>query len=134
MPQEYGRIGQRRFAGIFSEEFLRELQGKHGIEVHREMSENDDVCGAIIFVIEALVRQCTWTVAPGGESAKDKEAAEFVESCMTDMQDTWTDTISEILSFLPFFAEPRSWLPAGGAGVDSRFGANPGRCGGICEK
>ena len=42
MPQEYGRIGQRRFAGIFSEEFLRELQGKHGIEVYREMSENDE--------------------------------------------------------------------------------------------
>ena len=102
MPQEYGRIGQRRFAGVFSEEFLRELQGKHGIEVYREMSENDDVCGAIIFVIETLIRQCTWSVAPGGDSAKDKEAAEFVESCMADMQDTWTDTISEILSFLPF--------------------------------
>ena len=102
MPQEYGRIGQRRFAGVFSEEFLRELQGKHGIEVYREMSENDDVCGAIIFVIETLIRQCTWTVAPGGDSAKDKESAEFVESCMADMQDTWTDTISEILSFLPF--------------------------------
>ena len=102
MPQEYGRIGQRRFAGVFSEEFLRELQGKHGIEVYREMSENDDVCGAVIFVIETLIRQCTWTVAPGGDSAKDKESAEFVESCMADMQDTWTDTISEILSFLPF--------------------------------
>lgn len=105
MPQsmkEYGRIGQRRFGGIFSEEFLRELQGKHGIEVYREMSENDDICGAIIFVIEMLIRQSTWTVAPGGSSAKDKECAEFVESCMNDMQDTWTDTISEILSFLPF--------------------------------
>lgn len=38
MPQsmkEYGRIGQRRYAGIFYEEFLRELQGKRGIEVYR---------------------------------------------------------------------------------------------------
>ena len=46
--KEYGSIGQRRYAGMFSEEFLRELQGKRGIEVYREMSENDEVCGAIL--------------------------------------------------------------------------------------
>ena len=105
MPQsmkEYGSIGQRRYAGIFAEEFLKELQGKHGIEVYREMSENDDVCGAILYTIEMLIRKTNWSIQPGGGSAKDKECAEFVESCMGDMQDTWTDTISEILSFLPF--------------------------------
>ena len=105
MPQsmkEYGSIGQRRYAGIFAEEFLKELQGKHGIEVYREMSENDDVCGAILYTIEMLIRKTNWSVQPGGETAKDKECAEFVQSCMEDMQDTWTDTISEILSFLPF--------------------------------
>lgn len=100
--KEYGSIGQRRYAGIFSEEFLRELQGKRGIEVYREMSENDDVCGAILYAIETLIRQSTWSVQPGGSTAKDLECAEFVESCMNDMQDTWTDTISEILSFLTF--------------------------------
>lgn len=50
--KEYGSIGQRRYAGMFSEEFLRELQGKRGIEVYREMSENDEVCGAILYAIE----------------------------------------------------------------------------------
>lgn len=100
--KEYGRIGQRRYAGIFSEEFLRELQGKRGIEIYREMSENDEVCGSIIYAIEALIRQADWNVQPGGASAKDLACAEFVESCMNDMQDTWTDTISEILSFLTY--------------------------------
>ena len=100
--KEYGSIGQRRYAGIFAEEFLKELQGKRGIEVYREMSENDDVCGAIIYTIEMLIRKSTWSIQPGGDSAKDQECAEFVESCMNDMQDTWTDTISEILSFLTF--------------------------------
>lgn len=99
---EYGSIGQRRYAGIFSEEFLRELQGKRGIEVYREMSENDEMCGAILYAVETLIRQSTWSIQPGGSSKKDKECAEFVESCMADMQDTWTDTISEILSFLTF--------------------------------
>ena len=92
--KEIGRIGQRRYGGTIYEEFLHELRGTRGIEVYREMSENDDVVGAILFAIEMLVRQCDWNVEPGGDTAKDKEAAEFVESCMHDMQDTWTDTIS----------------------------------------
>ncbi len=100
--KEIGRIGQRRYGGTLYEEFLPELRGKRGIGVYHEMSENDDIVGAILFAIEMLVRQCRWSVEPGGMTAKDKEAAEFVEGCMNDMQDTWIDTISEILSFLTY--------------------------------
>lgn len=100
--KEIGRVGQRRYGGTFYEEFLHELRGRRGIETYREMSENDDVVGAILFAIEMLVRQCDWNVEPGGDTAKDKEAAEFVESCMDDMQETWIDTVSEILSFLTY--------------------------------
>ncbi len=102
MQKEIGRIGQRRFGGIVYEEFLPELRGSKGVEIYREMSENDDVIGAILYAIEMLVRQTKWNVEPGGSTAKDKEAAEFVESCMDDMQNTWVDTISEILSFLTY--------------------------------
>ena len=99
---ELGRIGQKRYGGFFYEEFLRELQGKRGVETYREMADNDDVIGAILFSVEMLIRQATWSVQPGGPEAVDQEAAEFVESCMYDMQDTWTDTISEVLSFLTY--------------------------------
>lgn len=102
MQKEIGRIGQRRFGGIVYEEFLPELRGSRGVEIYREMSENDDVVGAILYAVEMLVRQTKWNVEPGGSTAKDKEAAEFVESCMDDMQNTWVDTISEILSFLTY--------------------------------
>ena len=100
--KEIGRIGQRRYGGTIYEEFLPGLRGKRGIAVYSEMSDNDDIVGAILFAIEMLVRQCDWNVEPGGDTVKDKEAAEFVESCMNDMQDTWIDTISEILSFLTY--------------------------------
>lgn len=68
--KEIGRIGQRRYGGTIYEEFLHELRGTRGIEVYREMSENDDVVGAILFAIEMLVRQCDWNVEPGGEHRK----------------------------------------------------------------
>ena len=66
------------------------------------MSENDDVIGAILYAIEMLIRQASWSVQPAGLTPKDEEAVDFIYSCMDDMQDTWTDTISEILSFLTF--------------------------------
>lgn len=100
--KEIGRVGQRRYGGIFYEEFLSELRGRKGAEVFTEMSNNDETIGAILFAIEMLVRQAIWSVEPGGSTAKDREAAEFVKSCMDDMQQTWIDTISEILSFLTY--------------------------------
>ena len=100
--EEIGKIGQYRWGGLFSEEFLKELQGHRGIRIYKEMSENDDIIGAILFAIEMLIRQAHWRVQPAGDEPIDNEAAEFVESCMDDMQSTWTDTISEILSFLTY--------------------------------
>lgn len=99
---ELGRIGQYRYTGTFFEEFLKELHGTRGVEVYKEMSENDPTIGGILFAVEMLIRQCDFNVEPGGSADMDKEAAEFVESCINDMEETWQDTLSEILSFLTF--------------------------------
>lgn len=98
--KELGRIGQKRYGGFFYEEFLKELRGKKGIAVYQEMSENDDIIGAILFSIEMLIRQATWDVQAGGTTEADEKAKDFIWSCMNDMSETWSDTISEILSFL----------------------------------
>lgn len=99
---EVGRVGQFKYAGLFYEEFLHELRGRRGCEVYKEMADNDDIIGAILFAVEMLMRQVTWSIDPAGTTPADKKAAEFMESCMDDMQQTWSDTISEILSFLTF--------------------------------
>lgn len=105
---EIGRIGQLRsgsgkgYGSIFYEEFLPQLQGKRGVNTYAEMADNDPTITAILNAIENLMLQCDFHVEPAGDSAKDKEAAEFVESCMNDMERTWTDTLSEILSFMTF--------------------------------
>ena len=102
MDKEFGRVGAKRYGGLFYEEFLPELQGVRGVRVYEEMSENDDVCGAILFAIKMLIRQASWSVQPASSREIDRQAAEFVESCLHDMQSTWTDTVSEILSFLAY--------------------------------
>ncbi len=105
--KEIGRIGQYRYGSagtgsVFFEEYLKELRGYKGVQAYTEMADNDATVGAILFAVEMLIRKCDFTVEPGGDSSKDKEAAEFVESCMNDMDRTWSDTLSEILSFLTF--------------------------------
>lgn len=100
--KELGRIGQKRYAGFFQEEFLKELRGAKGIEAYREMSENDETVGACLYAIETILKQATWDIKPASNTAKDRECADFVKSCLDDMQDSWIDTISEILSFLSF--------------------------------
>ncbi len=104
---EIGRLGQFRWSGrdggsVFYEEFLKELRGRKGVEVFKEMSENDDIVGAILFAVEMLMRQVKWSVKEAGNSDIDTKAAEFVYSCMYDMDETWSDFISEVLSFLTF--------------------------------
>ena len=102
---EIGRIGQLRNGihgneSIFMEEFLTELQGIRGVQTYTEMVDNDATIGGVWFAIEMLMRNTTFQVEPGGKTAKDKEAAEFVESCMNDMEETWPEFLSECLSFL----------------------------------
>lgn len=99
---EVGRTGLKRWGGRIHEEFLPELSGMNAIRVYREMRENDPVVGAILFAIEMLMRQVSWRVDPVSQNNADLEAAEFLESCLEDMSQTWGDTISEILSFLVY--------------------------------
>ena len=101
--REYGKTGLYRFnTGWIYEEFLTELRGRKGIEVYKEMSENDDVIGAILFATEMLMRQSEWSIQEAGATQIDMDAAEFVRSCMDDMEETWSDFISEVLTFLTY--------------------------------
>ena len=107
MSKELGRIGQHRYGihgnnSIFFEEFHPDLQGLKGVQTYTEMLDNDATIGGVWFAIEMLMRNTKFQIEPGGTTAKDKEAAEFVESCMNDMEQTWAETLSEILSFLPY--------------------------------
>lgn len=99
---EIGRTGQQRYGGVFYEEFLPELRGQRGIKAYREMSENDDIIGSILFAIKMLIRGVHWNVQPASADKIDIECAEFVDSCLYDMEDSWTGTLSEILSFLVY--------------------------------
>jgi hypothetical protein len=124
---EIGRSGLNHWGGEIREEFLRELKGKDGRKVIREMSDNDPIIGAILFAVSMMIRQADPHVRPGIEPKTEtvtktiytangkkwklikqdpattaaQSDAEFVQSCFHDMSETWPDVVSEILTMLP---------------------------------
>jgi hypothetical protein len=99
---ELGTTGLKRASGYIDEEFLPQLRGRKSVQVFKEMSENDPLVGALLFTIDRLIRNVQWNVVPGGKTAEDAKYATFVEECMDDMDGTWQDFISEVLSMLPY--------------------------------
>jgi hypothetical protein len=62
---------------------------------------NDPLIGSILFGIEALVRRVDWNVQAADESTEATEQAEFVQSCLDDMDGQWPgDTLAQVLTFL----------------------------------
>lgn len=97
-----GATGLKRFSGFVYEDFLQELTGSRAAHVYKEMSDNDAVISSFMFIIDKLVRRVPWRIQEASKMEFDLEAAEFVESCINDMEDTWIDTIAEILSMLVY--------------------------------
>lgn len=97
-----GHSGLRIFGGRIYEEWLPELQGDRGIRVYKEMYEQDPVIGAMLFSVEMLIRGVDWTVVAADETPEAEQWRDFCESCLHDMELTWEETLSEILSFLPY--------------------------------
>ena len=59
---EIGYSGLVQYGGRVEEDFLRQLQGKRGYAIYREMAENHPVIGGILQAIEMLFRSVDWTV------------------------------------------------------------------------
>lgn len=101
----YGISGLTRYGAISRvyEEFLRELQGPQGMRSYREMNDNCPIVGAIMFAAQHLCRKVSFKFEPADDTNEAKKVAEFVGSCIFDDLDaTWPDTLSEILTMLPF--------------------------------
>ena len=100
--KQLGVTGLRRYGPYIYEEFLPELRWPQAAKIYQEMSDNDAVIGSVLYLAEMLIRGVEWRVEPASDSAADKEAAAFLSSCMNDMDTSWANVISEILSMLTY--------------------------------
>lgn len=101
MP-EIGNTGLRRFSGYVSEDYDPNLNGYKAAAAFDEMRRNDPDVAAVLSAIEFIIHSVDWTVAPGGDTQADLDAAEFLRECMEDIDISWHDLISDICSMFPF--------------------------------
>jgi hypothetical protein len=100
--QELGVTGLRFFSGYIAEEFMAKLQGERGRRMFREMADNHPMLSAILLAISLLIRRTDWSVEAASASSEDQANAEFIQSCMDDMEHTWDEFLSEALSMLNY--------------------------------
>lgn len=100
--KQLGVSGLKRYGPYVYEEFLPELRWPRAGRIYQEMADNDAVIGAVLYLAEMLIRGVEWRVEPAGKTEADIEAAEFLASCMHDMDTSWANTICEILSMLTY--------------------------------
>ena len=92
--REIGDTGLKRSYGWLYEEFLLQLQGRKAAQVYREMGDNDSTVGAVLYALENIVRQVTWTTCGTNKA--------FLDDLIGDMSHTWEDFVAEALSKLQF--------------------------------
>ena len=87
--------------GYVNEEIHPRLRGRQAMRVYEEMRDNDSTVGAALYSIEGFLRRINWKVKAAAADTDEAEA-DFLRSCMDDMDVPWSDTISDALSMLPF--------------------------------
>ena len=103
--QELGTPGLEIYHGIVTEEFRPELQGYRGVQIYEEMRRNDAVVASMLLIAEHLIHNASLMVMPSEQNPdaqKSLKAADLVYTSIEDMGNSWTDTLSEILTFLAF--------------------------------
>jgi hypothetical protein len=95
--QMTGRPGLRRSGGYVTEEFLRELEGRRGMRVYREMLDNCPLVGAAMLMMAQLLKQVEWWWEPEEPgNPDDEEAAECLEQAWKGMESPWSMLVDQI--------------------------------------
>ena len=99
---EIGLGGLKQYSGRIYEEFHPKLRGPKGAAIFEEMRDNDPVVGSVLYSVEAYLRQVKWRAEAADTSPEAQKEADFLTSCMGDMESPWEEFISDVLSFLVY--------------------------------
>lgn len=98
---ELGTTGLRQNGGIVTEETLLQLQGQRGRTLYTEMRDNDPTIGSSLSAIDRIIGKLDWRIV-ASTPATSTDLIEFIQSCLDDMSQSFTATLTEILSMLAY--------------------------------
>lgn len=104
--KEFGISGLQRFGGSVMEDYLQDWAAlSRMVPLVKRMIDHPTI-SAILFAVEMTIRSAEWSVEPVGEEKADKDAAEFLESCLDDMSHTMDDHVVQALTMVPYGFAP----------------------------
>lgn len=99
---ETGFIGLRTSNGAIIDESNRVFRYPEFLKVVNEM-KTDPTVSAALNVYRMMISRVKWKVQPPLNATEtDKKRAAFIESCMADMEGTWPDFISNVITYLEY--------------------------------
>lgn len=85
------------------QEYNVDLQGLNGLRIYDKMRRNDGTVRGTLRLVKTPVLAANWFVKPAGDSAVDKNKAEFIRRNLTKWQSmTWSSFLTECLLMLDF--------------------------------
>ncbi len=99
---ESGFVGLRTTNGAIIEEANRVFRYPQFLKTVNEM-RTDPTVAAALNVYRMMITRVKWTVEPPESATEtDKKRAAFAQSCMDDMEGTWPQFISEVITYLEY--------------------------------
>lgn len=97
---EVGTTGLAQFSGLIFQEPLIELRGKEAYKRYNEMRLNSPIVGALLLSIENPLRSTKWEFH--SDTSDDDPRLELLNAARANLDNSWNDYISEVLTFLAF--------------------------------
>lgn len=97
-----GFVGLKTTNGYIIEEPSRVFRYPEMLQVVAEMRNNPTVATALT-AYKLLMKRAKWDVeAPVGATEEQKERAKFIKTCMDDMDDSWSNAVSNWFDYLEY--------------------------------
>jgi len=99
---EIATTGLRHYGGRIDEEYDRRFKSLNKrVQLYREMGD-DPIVAAVLQAIKMTLRRVSWYFEKAGETPADEEAADFAETIIQDMSQSWSDAIDQALSMIQY--------------------------------
>lgn len=97
-----GYLGLKVTNGVIYEERRRDLRWPKAVETYKCMAEDATIASAINLV-EMMIARVPWDVEADDDASQvTKDRAEFIESCLKDMDHSWFQFIKEASSMYTY--------------------------------
>ena len=122
LMQQIGATGLKRYGGVVDDEYERALKTlTKRVALFREMGDDPNVA-AMLQATKMTLRRVSWYAETDGVTDVDKQAKDFLQSCLDDMSSSFTDVVDQALGMLQYGFAPAELV------YKKRMGQDPGCC------